>query len=116
MNPSHAPEPSEIAFNPTYETYNPAKINRLTCMISVKATAFKPPYSEYASESNPSKIIESMRSNPVRLFTALAPSHKIVGRMTNTYIINIRTANNLLTRVSYLCDNSCGIVKTCCFK
>ena len=62
MNPSHAPEPSEIAFNPTYETYNPAKINRLTWMISVKATAFKPPYNEYASESNPSKIIEMMNN------------------------------------------------------
>ena len=74
--------------------------------MSVKATAFKPPYREYASESNPSKIIERIRSNPVRLFTALAPSHKIVGRMTKTYIINISTANNLLTRVSYLCDSS----------
>ena len=46
MKPSHAPEPSEIAFKPTKETYKPAKINKLTWIMSVKATAFKPPYSE----------------------------------------------------------------------
>ncbi|MNW07392.1 hypothetical protein D3C71_2039890 [compost metagenome] len=80
-------------------TNRPPSTSKVTCTMSVNATALSPPYSWYASANRPSKVSASIWSMPVTWATAIEPSHTIEVRLTNTYSPSQNTAIKVRMRL-----------------